>query len=107
MEKIDEVVNKVSDTEIEIVKEIPEQVIPARTEITRVSLTALKEKLAILNAEIANLESMRDIPQKQIDELNAKIDSMKEERTKLESLIEQAVAQGAKDDKDVQADLPV
>lgn len=82
-------IQKASETEIIMIKIIPEQVIPEQRTEETVSLSEVKTQLNTLLVQIKNTEAERDA-------IIAQLNPMYEQRDSLQSELEQADALGVK-----------
>ena len=80
-----ETINKISETEIEIVKTIPEQVVK------------VKISLASLKAQLAEITERRNRIQQEIESNNIILIDMDKNLVNLKSKIEEAISMGVKE----------
>lgn len=89
-----ETINKKSETEIEIVTVIPEQVIPEQVITKVISLVDLKAQLQELNTKLEETQKFKDTPLAELSKIDNDIAKILEEIAKIEALIAEAEAKG-------------
>lgn len=104
-----ETINKKSETEVEIVTVIPQQVIPEQV-ITKVfTLSDLKFELSELQIKLAKAQSDRNTPVIELAKIDNDIANIQAEIDKVNARITEAEKQGVKEEVDIKpvVDVPV
>lgn len=97
-EEVATTVTKVSDTEVEVREVTPEVIIPEKVVTKVLTLKELREKKEAILMEKEKWIGYRNTPLAELEKIDAKIAELDKEANEIQTLIDEATAQGVKEE---------